>query len=160
MFSFFANANIPHQVCFYAERVVCNTSTDTYLGDSTESLTIVICMKIDHGGICWRSRALQHDFSFHLSFFCLWFRCFFFQTGFQVQHTIRMILWAFYRSFPFFAVQVQHTIRTILWAFYRSFTSFLRFLSRLSYLFRFCGVDARFRLIDERLIKNTICRIW
>ena len=91
MFSFFANANIPQQVCLYAEHLVHSFSTDMYLGDSTESLTILICMKIDHGSICWRSKELQHNFSFHLSFFCLWLRCFFFDTGFQVQHMILTI---------------------------------------------------------------------
>ena len=118
MFSFFANANIPHQVCFYAEHLVRSFSTDMYIGDSTESLPIVICIEIGHGGIRSRLQASQHDFSFRLSFFCLCLRFFFFDTGFQVQHMIWMTLWAFYHSFAsLFAAAVKTVLPVwILWS--------------------------------------------
>ena len=51
MFSFFANANIPHQVCSYLRHPVRIFSTKFYVGDLTKSCSLLFRPWINHGSI-------------------------------------------------------------------------------------------------------------
>ena len=117
-FSFFANANISHLVCFYLGHPVRSFSTNMYMGDWTKSFPIMLCLLINHGGTRSCLLVSKQDYFVLLMLFCLFLCFFFFYTGSQVQHTTRLIHRSFHREFTsLFTVSSTAVIHVlILWS--------------------------------------------